>query len=59
VHLLLARTHKRLRDTDAALSALHTALDLQTGHAERAATKAAIDRIDRVHLTDDEEEEEL
>jgi anaphase-promoting complex subunit 3 len=56
VHVMLGRLHKRLRDPDAALTAFNTALDLQPGAAERAGIKAAIDKL---HLAEDEEDEEL
>lgn len=53
---MLGRLHKRLRDPDAALHALNTALDLKPAAAERAAIKAAIDKL---HLAEEEEEDEL
>lgn len=56
VHFLLGRLHKRLRDPGAALASLHAALDLAGCAGERAAIKAA---IERVHLAEEDEEEEL
>eukprot|EP00879_Flechtneria_rotunda_P032571 GHRR01035799.1.p1 GENE.GHRR01035799.1~~GHRR01035799.1.p1 ORF type:complete len:408 (+),score=197.72 GHRR01035799.1:218-1441(+) len=56
VHFLMGRVHKRLQQPEAALAALNTALDLRPSAADRAAIKAA---IDKVHLAEDEEDEEL
>lgn len=56
VAFLMGRLHKRLGQPDAALRCLHAALDLRPGAADRAAIKAA---IDKVCMDEDEEEEEL
>jgi anaphase-promoting complex subunit 3 len=56
VHYLLGRAYKRLRQVDKALAAFQVALDLRPSTADKAQVKAA---MDKVHLSDDEEEEEL
>eukprot|EP00775_Hariotina_reticulata_P006606 gene6606-6834_t len=56
VHFMMGRLHKRLGNSEAALTSLNTALDLKPAAAERAAIKAA---IDKVYMSEDDEEEEL
>lgn len=52
----MGKLHKRLGHTDKALAALNIALDLKPLAGDRAAIKAA---IDKVYLSEDDEEEEL
>lgn len=56
VHFMMGKLYKRLGQTDKALAALNIALDLKPSATDRAAIKAA---IDKVHMSEDEEEEEL
>jgi hypothetical protein len=53
---MMGRLHKRLGNSEAALTCLNTALDLKPAAAERAAIKAA---IDKVYMSEDDEDEEL
>lgn len=56
VHTMMGRLHKRLRNPDAALTSFNIALDLKPAAADRASIKSAIDKL---HLAEEEEEEEL
>ena len=56
MHFLLGRAYKRVRQVDKALAAFQVALDLRPSTADKAQVKAA---MDKVHLSDDEDEEEL
>lgn len=52
----MGKLHKRLRQLDAALGSLNTALDLQPSAADAALIKSAIEKL---HVSDDNEEDEL
>lgn len=56
VYFQMGRLHKRLGNVDDALSCYDAALDLQPSSADAALIKAA---IDKVHVADDDEDEEL
>jgi anaphase-promoting complex subunit 3 len=56
VAFMMGRLYKRLGQPDRALAAFNTALDLKPAAADRAAIKAA---IDKVCMAEDAEDEEL
>jgi uncharacterized protein HemY len=56
VHMLLGRLYRRLGAGERALAAFSAALDLGPSGSDKAAIKAAMDRL---NASDDEEEEEL
>jgi uncharacterized protein HemY len=56
VHMLLGRLYRRLGAGERALAAFSAALDLGPSGSDKAAIKAAMDRL---NASDDEEEEEM